>query len=145
MNNAPPPLPPVATPAPGSRQNLAVGRVRPGPIIRDGIIIFVLTAIGGFVAGLATGGASRDAHRSMLAIAASNPLFGTVGFTISGCLAPSSRWRHLACMAAGVWLASLINVLLFDVSLLQWIGGAILTTLIMGIGGALSYIFRRDE
>jgi hypothetical protein len=61
--------------------------------------------MGGFVAGLATGGSSRDPQRYMLAIAASNFLLGAVGFTISGCLAPVSRWRHLVHVAVGVWLA----------------------------------------
>ena|SRR5204863_1412235 len=59
-------------------------RLRVGPIIRDVVIVWVLTAMGGFVAGIATGGPSRDAQRFMLAIAVSNFLFGTVAFTISG-------------------------------------------------------------
>jgi hypothetical protein len=108
-------------------------------------IIFILTAMGGFVAGVATGGPSRDAHRSMLAIVASNLLLGTLGFTISGCLAPPGRWRHLLLVAAGAWLASLINVAFFVLSLPQWIGGAIFIAIMMGFGGALSYVFKRDS
>ncbi len=119
--------------------------MRVGPIIRDVVIVWVLTAMGGFVLGIAEGGSSRDAQRSMLALAASNFLLGTVGFTIAGCLAPPRRWRHLGFVAVGVWFASLINVVFFRVSIPEWIGGgAILMPIIMGLGGAISYVFKRD-
>ena len=119
-------------------------RLRIGPIIRDVVIVWVLTAIGGFVAGIATGGPQRDAQRFMLAVAASNLLLGTVAFTIAGCLAPPGRWCHLAIVAAGAWLTSLLNVMFFGVGVAQWTGGAIFMAVIMGIGGAISYVFKRD-
>jgi len=118
--------------------------MRVGPIIRDVVIVWVLTAMGGFVAGVATGGPQRDAQRFMLAIAASNLLLGTVGFTIAGCLAPHGRWRHLCVVAVGVWIAGLINVAFFGVTILQWIGSLIFVAVITGVGGALSHVFKRD-
>jgi hypothetical protein len=119
-------------------------RVHIGPIIRDVVIVWVLTAMGGFVAGIATAGPQRDAQRFMLAVAVSNLLLGTVAFTIVGCLAPPPRWRHLAIVAAGAWLTSFINVVFFGVGIAQWIAAAIFIAIIMGIGGALSYVFKRD-
>ena len=80
----------------------------------------------------------------MLALMASNFLLGTVAFTISGCLAPPGRWRHLGFVALGAWLTSLVNVVFFGVSVLQWMGGAIFMSIIMGLGGAISYAFKRD-
>jgi hypothetical protein len=137
MNTTTPP-PIVQTPPPTEQ------RVRVGPIIRDVAIVWVLTAMGGFVAGIATGGLQRDAQRFMLAVAVSNLLLGTVAFTIAGCFAPPRRWRHLAIVAVGAWLTSLINVMFFGVGIAQWIGGAIFMAIIMGIGGAISYVFKRD-
>jgi hypothetical protein len=115
-----------------------------GPVIRDVVIVWVLTALGGIVAGVATAGPQRDAHRFMLALMTSNFLLGAVAFTIAGCLAPPGRWRHLGLVALGSWLTSLINVLFFGVTMAQWIGGVIFMALIMGLGGAISYIFKRD-
>src|SRR3989442_3341978 len=53
-------------------------RVRVGPIIRDVVIVWVLTGMGGFVIGIAAGGSSRDAPRYMLAVLVSQFLLGTV-------------------------------------------------------------------
>jgi hypothetical protein len=119
-------------------------RVRLGPIVRDVIIVWALTAMGGFIAGVATGGPQGDAQQFMLAIIASNVLLGTVAFTIAGCLAPSGRWRHLLFVAVGAWFTSLINVVFFGVTIPQWMGGAIFMSVIMAIGGGISYVFKRD-
>jgi hypothetical protein len=118
--------------------------IRIGPIIRDVIIVWVLTAMGGMVAGVATGGRERDPQQFMMAVAISNLLLGTVAFTVSGCLAPPGRWRHLGLVGLGSWITSLVNVVFFGVSIVQWIGGAIVMAIIMGIGGAISYLFKRD-
>jgi len=133
----PPPV--VQTPPPPATPQ----RVRILPIIRDVVIIWILTAMGGFVVGLASG-PSHDAERFMMAVAVSNFLLGTVGFTISGCLAPPGRWRHLALVALGVWLTSLINVILFGFTIPEWIGVAVFTGITMGLGGSISYIFKRE-
>jgi hypothetical protein len=131
--------PPIGQPPPPTAQGLRVG-----PIVRDVVIVWVLTAMGGAVAGVATGGPQRDPQRFMLAVAVSNFFLGTVAFTITGCLAPPGRWRHLGFVALGAWFTSLINVVFFGVSIPQWIGGAIFMAVVMGIGGGISYAFRRD-
>ena len=115
--------------------------MRVGPIIRDVVIIVALTAFGGFVIGLTGALASQG---GMLAIVASNLLLGTVGFVISGCLARDNRWRHLAYVAVGVWLFGLVNVLFFGFGIIQWCLSSIAVGSMMGVGGALSYVFRRD-
>ena len=119
------------------------GDVRIGSIIRDVVIVWVLTAMGGFVAGMATGGPQQDPNRFLIAVAISNLLLGTVAFTIAGCLAPGRRWIHLCLVALGAWLTSLINVIFFGVTLPQWISGAFFLAIIMGVGGGLSYLFKR--
>jgi hypothetical protein len=131
--------PPLVQAPPPTAQGLRIG-----PIIRDVVIVWVLTAMGGFVAGVATGGPQQDAQRFLLAVTLSNLLLGTVGFTIAGCLAPPGRWRHLAFVALGAWLTSLVNVLFFGVTIPQWISAAIFTAIIMGIGGGISYVFKRN-
>jgi hypothetical protein len=137
MDTATPP-PVVQPPPPLERQ------VRVALILRDIVIIVALTFIGGFVIGLA---ADPTSTRGMLAIAASNLLLGTVGFVISGCLAVGSRRRHLAFVGLGVWIAGLMNVLLFGFGFIQWFLGFFAVALMMGVGGAISYLFksvRRD-
>jgi hypothetical protein len=118
-------------------------RLRIGPIIRDVIIIWILTAMGGFVVGIALSGLPEAAGRKAGAYAVSNILFGTLGFTIAGYLAPPRKWRHLGVVAIGVWFASLINVIFLGVSIPQWFGGAIFLAIIMLLGGALSNVLKR--
>jgi hypothetical protein len=119
-------------------------RMRVGLIVRDVVIVWVLTAIGGCVAGVATGGPGRDAQQYVAALAISNILLGTVAFTIAGCLAPPGRWRHLGFVALGTWIGSLINVVFLDFTIWQWLGGAILLVVMMAIGGGISYVLKRD-
>jgi hypothetical protein len=128
--------PPMVQPTPPAEQP-----VRIGLILRDVAIIVALTFIGGFVIGLS---GAPSSPRTMLAIAASNILLGTIGFVISGCLAAGNRWRHLAYVGLGVWLAGLINVLFFGISIVVWFFSIIAVALMMGAGGAISYIFKRD-
>ena len=130
----------VLEPPPPTEQGIRIG-----PIARDVAIVWVLTAIGGFVAGVATGGPQVDGQRFMIAVAISNTLLGTVAFTIAGCLAPPNRWRHLGFVALGAWLTSLINVAFFNVTIAQWFSGVRFVAIIMGLGGAVSYIFKRDK
>lgn len=128
----------VVDPPPPTEQ-----RVRIGPIIRDVVIVWVLTAIGGFVIGV-SGGSQGDPRRHQVALVISNFLLGSIGFTIAGCLAPRPRWNHLAYVALGAWLTGLINVVFFHVTITQWMFSALFMGIIMGIGGALSYVFRRE-
>ncbi len=114
---------------------------RVGPVLRDVVIVSILTFIGGVIAGVATGGPQRDPQRFIFAVMISNLLLGTVGFTIAGCLAPPARWRHLGLVALGAWFVGLINVAFFGTRVLQWIEGAIFLAVMMGIGGAISYAF----
>jgi hypothetical protein len=116
--------------------------VRIGPIIRDVIIVFGLTTVGGFILGLAGGVSSTNSQCSNLALAASNVLLGTIGFVVSGCLAHGNRWRHLSYMALGVWIIGFVNVLFWGASITHWMVSSVLIALMMGLGGALSYIFK---
>ena len=119
-------------------------QVRVVPIIRDIVIVWLLTGIGGFILGFARG-PERDQQQLMLATAASNFLLGTVAFVIVGCLAPPDRWRHLGFVAIGAWFTSLINVLFFGVTVPQWLFAAIVMAIIMGFGGAISYVFKKRQ
>src|SRR5262249_26326395 len=105
MNDLPPSLPaqepqqPPQVPQPPAQSDFQIGA-----IIRDVLIIFVLTALGGFIVGVAMAGPTRDQQKFLHAIALSNISLGAVGFAISGCLAPGKRWAHLGYVAIGVWL-----------------------------------------
>lgn len=113
--------------------------MRWGAIIRDVIIIWILTALAGFVVGIT--GAEGD--QFVLGIALANLIFGTVGFCISGCLAKCNRWKHLNMVAVGVWLVSLMNIVIMRITISSWFFGIIFIYIMMGIGGGLSCIFVR--
>ncbi len=106
-------------------------------LVRDVIIIFVLTGLGGFVLGIAAAGGDIP----MAAIGWANILFSAVGFTISGCMAKRQRFRHLLHVAIAVWILSAFNMLFPVFGLAQWLLGVIAIMLAMGVGGAISFIF----
>jgi len=112
-----------------------------GSVIRDVVIIWILTALGGFVVGVT--GAPDD--NLMTGIAFANIIFGIVGFTISGGMAKINRWRHLFIVAIGVWLVGIINVFIMPVTIISWFFGFIFIAFMMVIGGGLSYLFVRDK
>jgi hypothetical protein len=127
MNDTPP-LAPALPPPPLHDQ-----RLRIGPIVRDVAVLCVLTAFVGFMTD------------SLIAAAISNLILAIIGFTISGCLASPRRWRHLSWVAFGVWLVHFKNVLFFDFSIRQWVGGGLIIAVMMCVGGGLSYVFKRNH
>lgn len=110
-------------------------------VIRDSLIFMGLTFLGGIVVGFVFGLLGERASPKMqIGIAFSNILFGIFAFTISGCLVKANRFRHLFFVALVTWLLSLIN-LFFGYSFSQWLLGAITMLIMMGLGGALSFLF----
>ena len=73
----------------------------------------------------------------------SNIFWGTVGFTISGSLARTNRWKHLFVVALGLWLVSFVNVVVGMTPIQVWAVGLLLILVMMGLGGGLSYLFVR--
>lgn len=115
-----------------------------GPIARDIAIVSFLTAVGGFAVGLAAGQTDRSSAGFVLGLGASNLLLGTVGFVIAGCLARGNRWRHLSYVAVGVWLVGVLNIMIGFSSFGQWLFSAFFVALVMGVGGGLSFAFKRQ-
>jgi FtsH-binding integral membrane protein len=109
-------------------------------VVRDVILIFILTGVGGFLIGLAATASGGGAP--MPVIAASNIALSILGFAISGALTRSDRIRHLLMVALLVWILSLVNLLL-GFSLVQWLlgGPAILFACVVG-GGIAALLFR---
>ncbi len=110
-------------------------------VARDVGIVFMLTFLGGLVVGFTA--SLTGAETNITAIALSNIVFGTVGFTISGCIVKLNRFKHLSQVALGVWLLSLINVAFGLVDIQQWLASILSVLLMMGLGGGLSYLFVR--
>jgi len=66
--------------------------VRADPIVRGVLLVWFLKFTGGFVVSVAAGiDLQLNAQGVELVLAASDILFGTVGFTIAGCLSPPGR------------------------------------------------------
>ena len=112
------------------------------PIVRDVTIIWVLSFLGGMVAGVAGPRQNTETVWTSTGVVFADVLFGIVGFCISGCLAKGNRWKHLGYVAFFVLLTSIVNVFLrlaFELWLLSVFG----IFAWMGVGGGLSYLFKR--
>jgi hypothetical protein len=67
-------------------------------VLRDALGVLLLGFLGGLVGG-AIGGDSNEGTRAVSVI-----VLMTAGFCVSGCLAKQARFKHLALVAAGVWV-----------------------------------------
>tara|TARA_A100001037_G_scaffold305630_1_gene346555 strand:- start:1454 stop:1828 length:375 start_codon:yes stop_codon:yes gene_type:complete len=110
-------------------------------IIRDVIIVWILTSIGGFLVGFqaeVVGGQGA----TITALALSNMLLGTTAFCISGCMIQEARWKHLAIVATFCWLTSLVNVIVEFMTIADWISSIVWILIWAGLGGGLSFIVK---
>ena len=110
-------------------------------IARDVSIVFGLVLASSFAAVQIIEAMGEEV--SPVVIGVSNIFWGTVGFTISGCLAKVQRFKHLFMVAVGLWLVSFVNVVMGLSQVQVWAAGFMLILLMMGLGGGLSYLFVR--
>ena len=118
------------TPPTGAQQTVRPSHFHAGAIARDVAIVFVLTFIAGFI--------SSAAMRPL-----SVSLFSIVGFCISGYLAKGNRWKHLSFVALFAWLTSIVNIF-FGFPVVFWLATVFFIFPLMGVGGGLSYLFKRQ-
>lgn len=109
-------------------------------LIRDVIIIFALTSLGGFILGFAAGTNKVPVD----AVGLANILFSAVGFTISACAAKQNRFRHLVHVGIAVWLLSALNMLHTRMNVVHWFFTIIAVTIALLAGWGLSYLFVRN-
>lgn len=110
-------------------------------VARDVSIVFGLVLVSSFAAAQLIQATGEEV--TALVIGLSNFFWGTVGFTISGCLARIQRFKHLFIVATGLWLVSFVNVAMGLTPVQMWAAGFLLILLMMGLGGGLSYLFVR--
>ena len=109
------------------------------PVLRDVLIVLLLAALGRIAANAMLG----ESEGARVAVGNIAILCMIAGFCIGGCLVPVRRFRHLAIVALGVWLAGPIMRFGQEGSLASWIVFLIPTFLAMGIGGAISLLIVR--
>lgn len=112
-----------------------------GAIALDVGIVWGLTFTGGLLVGVT----ARSAGEYLIGLIWASWFLGSVGFTIVGCRAKGNRWHHLARVAVGTWLISIVNVILGLGSLGQWLVGSFFVALMMGTGGVVSFAFKRQQ
>jgi len=115
-------------------------------VVRDVLIVWILTALGGFVIGLTAGVVGRGAispPQLQTVVGISNFLFGIVAFTIVGALAKINRFRHLLIVALWTWILSIANIFVMGITFVQWLGASIFLLIVMAIGGLTSFLFVR--
>ena len=108
-------------------------------VARDVSIVVGLVLVSSFAAAQII--QAQGGEVTALVIGLSNFFWGTVGFTISGCLARIQRFKHLFIVAIGLWLVSFVNVAMGLTPVQMWATGFLLILLMMGLGGGLSYLF----
>ena len=113
--------------------------IRWAALIRDVSIVFGLVVASSFAAAQIIQAMGAEVTAGVIGL--SNFFWGTVGFTISGCLARVQRFKHLLMVAVGLWLVSFVNVAMGLTPLLTQVAGLLLILLMMGLGGGLSYLF----
>ena len=110
-------------------------------VARDVSIVVGLVLVSSFAAAQIIQATGEEV--TALVIGLSNFFWGTVGFTISGCLARIQRFKHLFIVAIGLWFVSFVNVAMGLTPVQMWAAGFLLILLMMGLGGGLSYLFVR--
>ncbi len=118
--------------------------MKPKIILRDALIILILTFVGGFIIGLCRPMFKMSDQEFMSLIGLSNLLFSVIGFTIAGSLSPNQRWKHLLLVTLCVWPMGLIN-LFFGIPVIQWVISILPLLITMAIGGAISYLFAKGN
>lgn len=108
-------------------------------IIRDVAIVWILTFLSGFVVGFAMANGVLDPSRIQLGAAASNLVFGIVGFTIVGVFTKADRFKHMTKVVFVLWLLGLVNVYLVQgFGFTQWMLSLVFIFVAMAIGGVIS-------
>ncbi len=64
-----------------------------------------------------------------------------IGFTISGAIAKTERFKHLFMVALGVWILGLIDVCFFALPIKTWLLQFFYMMAYMATGGFLSFVF----
>jgi len=105
-------------------------------VLRDAAIIFGMTFVGGFAAGLVTGALYRSSP-PLLVIGLVNLGAGIAGFAIVTCLTPRNRLRHLARVGFVVWIMSLLNLLLGPTNMVAWLFSSLVIAVMLLVGLAI--------
>lgn len=128
-----------------------------GAVIRDVGIIWLLTALAGFINAFIPNfiaGYNAAANNQPFPVSPAAPMVPSpslspiiavltvIGFVISGSLAQRSRWKHLFAVAIVTWLSYLLNVVFGHYSPVVWFASVFYLLLMMSIGGVISYVFK---
>ncbi len=107
-----------------------------GHVLRDAVIVFVISFIGGFIAGFVGAMAGNPILTGTL-LDILNPLFVLAAFVYVSRHAPAERWKHLILVAIGAWLISLVQIPFGFISAGGWTISLIPILVLMAIGGWL--------
>ena len=122
-------------------------QIRWQSVVRDVLIIFGLTFIGGFIIGFMSAVSGGSVNQAYLGL--SNIFFGTVGFAISYVWTKTHRMPHLFAVAGGTWILSIINVFFGYGTIITWIFALIPVLLMMGLGSLVGWgwtsVFPQNE
>lgn len=112
-------------------------------VVRDLFIVIGMQAVGIFIVCLYRAFAGEPQSNDALGLPCL--IFGIVGFAISGSLAAGNRWEHLVKVAIFTTVAYtlLSTSFLNDTSFVRLLMNVAVAFLMMGLGGALSYLFKK--
>jgi hypothetical protein len=114
-----------------------LARLRWKAVLRDIVIVYGLTLLGGYLSGLAAA-AVGDSRVQLVGSA----LFATLGFAISAWLTRENRPLHLIGVSIGVWLASALNMLA-GIPVSAWLVSIVFLPPVMLAGAGITLLIER--
>lgn len=108
-------------------------------VLRDAVIVMVFIVVGGWVATVPyTAGAADPIMADVF-----RAVFGTLGFTLTGYLAPSRRPLQMTLSALALWLIAGLAVSLGGGDPLSWFLILVFLPVMAVLGGGLALLIER--
>lgn len=125
-----------------STRSDVLNQLEVGKVIRDSGIILLFQFFVGVVIGI--GASSGDLDDVTVAIAIFNLISLPIIFGVLASLKPPSiRWKHISLVAVIIWISGIAGVITGFSDIGAWVSSALFILIMMGIGGAASYLIRR--
>src|SRR5438067_10287880 len=108
-------------------------------VVRDAVLIYLLTFLGGFVLGFS--GIRVAENPTVYRLVSS--FLSVVALTISACIMKSNRLRHLFLVVVAVWIIASTNIPLGFETFSSWFGSIVYFAILALVAWGLSYVFLR--
>lgn len=110
-------------------------------VIRDFVILEILLTLGAYILGPVIVGTGLPELAIVGIFGLLSIFIQTFSYCLFGCLIKDNRWPHLHKVGLMVWVASFLNVILFQVPAMSWVSSFFIMLFAMLVGGGLSFLY----